>query len=119
MRWKIAAALLMGLVMAAGCAFKENRIRKFQTEHPEWSQTTVEKVAGRQVEIGMTGKMVEAALDKTDSVTTVGDEVKWGFAIWVGGFQPRQKFVYFVYLKDDWVVRTEGDRSQLAYLSWS
>jgi hypothetical protein len=36
----------------------------------------------------------------------------------VGGYEPRQKFVYFVFFKNGRVVRTEGDINKLKTVSW-
>ena len=109
---------LTAAFLVTGCAnSREQRIQELQSAYPNWNSVTVEKVADRQVEVGMTPEMVIAALREPDSVSTNGNEEKWGYAILktvgMGGIY--QKFVYFVYLADGKVIRTEGDRKALGY----
>jgi len=117
---KIVIAILLGVVVFAGCTSKQSRIQKIQSQYPQWDEATVEKVATTQVEIGMTQEMVRVSLGKPDAVTKEGGEEKWGYAIMiVPAFEPHyEKFVYFVYFREGKVVRTTGDLSRLDYLHW-
>jgi len=104
--------------LITGCATsREQRVQEIQSAYPHWDSATVEKVAGHQVEVGMTPDMVAAALRRPDSVSTDGDQEKWGYSVPkeynMGAV--RQVFVYFVYFKDGRVTRTEGDRKALGY----
>ena len=115
--------LLIGALVLGGCAFgnsvKEYRTEKIRMQHPDWDDDTVQKTAMRKVEIGMSADMVAAALGKPDAISRDGEEEKWGYAVDdMSGWNLRRTFVYFVYLKDGMVVRTEGDRRALATLSW-
>lgn len=113
---EIVIALLCGLLLS-GCAGAgyESRSERIRSQHPDWDQATVDKLAGRSVEAGMTRDMVKAAMGNPDSVSTEGGEEVWGYAYWyTRGEEPsRQIFVYFVHFKGDKVVRTRGDTSRL------
>ena len=110
--------ILLGAFMLGGCAEQPYRESKIRYQHPKWDDATIRKVAGRQVEPGMTGEMVRAALGIPDVISREGDHEKWGYAIKVGDYQPREKLVFFVYLKYGVVTRTAGDRNKLKTLSW-
>ena len=109
--------IVLGALFVSGCASREQRIQKIQTQYPQWDRPTVEKVASKKVEIGMTPEMVKAALGRPDAISREGDEEKWGYAINVeygmGGIY--RELVYFVYLKKGKVVRTAGNWSRLGY----
>ncbi len=106
MKSRIMIIILLGAFVISGCASKESRVKKIQAQYPEWNQATVEKLASRQVEMGMSREMVVAALGKPDDVSLEGDEEKWGYAVLVqNGWNFYQRFVQFVYLKDGKVVR--------------
>ncbi|MEE9419994.1 MAG: outer membrane protein assembly factor BamE [Desulfatiglandaceae bacterium] len=115
---RIVAIVFSGMFFLSGCAIQEYRASKIRYQHRKWDDTTVRKIAARKVEVGMTSEMVRAALGIPDSISRDGDKEKWGYAIQVGGYEPRKEFVYFVYFKYGVVVKTAGDRSKLAYLSW-
>ena len=94
---------LAAAFVVMGCATsREQRIQELQSAYPNWNSATVEKVAGHQVEVGMSPDMVVAALRKPDSVSTDGNQEKWGYSVPkeynMGAV--RQMFVYFVYFKD-------------------
>lgn len=113
---KIAFTLLSAFILCA-CSAKESRIQRIQSQNPNWDQATVKKLADWQIEIGMTSGMVQAALGKPDSVSSEGGEEVWGFAMWVVTYARHYKrFVYFVYFKDNKVIKTEGDVERLRQL---
>jgi len=127
MNSKIIMIIVLGVFLTGGCvsynqSVKKYRSEKIQMNNPGWDQTTVRKVAGRKVEVGMTDDMVVAALGRPDSISRHGAEQKWGYAIRIerGMGDYYNKFVYFVYLKNGIVVREAGDRSKLVsgHLSW-
>lgn len=96
------------------------RVEKIKNRHPQWDEPTVQKVASRVVEVGMTREMVREALGEPDTVARQGNEEKWGYAVTeVPGDAPVYKrFVYFVRFKEGRVIRTTGDRSQLSQAFW-
>jgi hypothetical protein len=106
--------ILLGTFFLWGCSI-EQRIQRIHAEYPQWDEATVQKVAAKQVEIGMTPEMVTAALGKPDAIPRQGDEEQWCFALLLGGFSgpAYYEFVYFVYFKNGHVVRMEGDRRRL------
>lgn len=112
--------LLLALaIFLCGCVSMEQRVGEIKSLNPQWDRATVNSVAARQVELGMTHKMVIAALGKPDTQSFERDEEKWGYAVLVqNGFNFRKKLIYFVYFKDGKVVRTAGDRNELNYASW-
>jgi len=112
------AIIVCALLFHAGCAAKQYRVEKLRFQYPQWDEVTIQKVASRKVEIGMTAEMAAAALGKPDDISREGDTEKWSYAIFVGDYQPREKFVYFVYLENGVVVKTAGDRSKLSYFTW-
>lgn len=114
---RIIVIVLLGTFVLSGCASLEKRVQNIKSQYPQWDEATVQKVAARDVEIGMTPEMVTAALGKPDAITREGDEEKWGYAIiWAGFDGPARKtFVYFVYFKNGQVLRIEGDRRRLPY----
>jgi hypothetical protein len=108
--------ILLGVFVIGGCASPEHRLERIQSQYPQWDQDTAQKVAAREVEIGMMPEMVEAALGKPDAITREGDEETWGYEIIIDNFAyARRKLVYFVHFKNNQVVRTTGDRSRLPY----
>jgi outer membrane protein assembly factor BamE (lipoprotein component of BamABCDE complex) len=114
---RINVILLCALIMG-GCAMQERRSEMIRSQHPEWDQATVSKLAARTVEAGMTREMVKAALGSPDSLSRDGEEEVWGYAYWLAsGESSRKVFVYFVHFKGDRVVRTNGDVTRLMTLS--
>jgi len=109
--------LLCGQIML-GCAIQARRYEAIRSQHPEWDQTTVGKLAAKNVEAGMTREMVRAALGSPDSISREDEEEVWGYAYWLfSGESSRQVFVYFVHFKGDTVLRTRGDVTRLMTLS--
>ena len=105
---RVLTIIVLGAFLLSGCATNEPRIDKIQTQHPEWDQATVERVASKQLEVGMTADMVVAALGKPDAVSQTGDEEKWGYAeLKQDGWNFYKRFVQFIYFKEGKVVRTE------------
>ena len=115
---RILISVSLGIICLTGCAETQYRESKIRVQHRDWSDEVVQKVAKRQVEPDMTGDMVRAAIGLPDKITRQGDIEKWGYAIMAGGYQPVEKFVYFVFLKNGRVTRTEGDINRLKTLSW-
>ncbi|MEA2038638.1 MAG: hypothetical protein U9N82_02255 [Thermodesulfobacteriota bacterium] len=118
MRTRTICVILFGMLVITGCAVQKYRTEKIELQHPDWDQATVQKVAKRQISPGMTSEMVVAGLGKPDSILREGDQERWGYAAFVGDFEPRKTFVYFVYLKYGLVTKTTGDRSRMSYVSW-
>jgi outer membrane protein assembly factor BamE (lipoprotein component of BamABCDE complex) len=110
--------LLLGAFVLGGCAETPYRESKIRYQNPKWDDATIRKVAKREVEPGMTGDMVRAALGIPDAISRQGDEERWGYAVMVGDIQPQEELAFFVYLRHDVVTRTAGDRGRLKTLSW-
>ena len=115
---RIFICVSLSVFLLAGCAETQYRESKIRINHRDWDDAVVEKVAKRQVESDMTGDMVRAAIGLPDKIDRQGDIEKWGYAVMVGDYQPREKFVYFVFFKNGRVTRTEGDIGKLKTLSW-
>lgn len=111
-------SIFLSLFLLTGCAETQYRESKIRVQHRNWDDDVVAKVAKRQVEPDMTGDMVRAAIGLPDKMTREGDVEKWGYAIMEGSFEPKEKYVYFVFFKNGRVVRTTGDINQLKTLSW-
>ena len=118
MRVKIIIPLLLLAFLISSCASKEARFKKIHRQYPGWDQAVVEKVALREVEIGMTKDMVLAAIGKPYETVLTGDKEKWAYAVLVernqGALYP--KYIYFVYFTNGKVVRIEGDKSRLGLI---
>ena len=112
----IITIFLTGLLLM-GCAPSQRRVERIREQYPQWDQVTVEKVATRQVEIGMTPEMVRAALGKPEHTAPLGSEDRWAYAIdrHYGMGNVRRQVVFWVYFKDEKVVKTAGDIRQLGY----
>ena len=121
----IVITLLVAFVMG-GCApekfefqsrqRKAYRVEKIKSRHPQWDELTVQKVAARHVEIGMTREMVWESLGKANAISRQGDEEKWEYEIMIDHYTHiERKLAYAVYFKNDKVVRTAGDRSKLSH----
>ena len=122
--------MIIGTLMAAfvmgGCASekfelqsrqrKVYRIEQIKNRHPQWDELTVQKVAARQVEIGMTREMVWESLGKANTISRQGDEEKWEYEIMIDHYtHVERKIAYTVYFKNGRVARTAGDKSKLSY----
>ena len=110
--------VFLGAVVLGGCAETPYRESKIRVQHPKWDDATIRKVAKRDVQPGMTGEMVRAALGLPDDISRQGDEERWGYAIKVGDYEPKEELVFFVYLRQGVVTRTAGDRDRLKTISW-
>ena len=110
--------IFFGVLMLGGCSETPYRASKIRYQHPKWDDATIQKVAKREVTPGMTGEMVRVALGIPDVISREGDQEKWGYAIKVGDYQPREELVFFVYLEHGVVTRTSGDRNKLKTFSW-
>ena len=117
---------LMLAFFMGGCASKKFelqssqrrgfRVEQIKNRHPQWDELTVQKVAARQVEIGMTREMVWEALGKANTTSQQGDEEKWGYEIMIDHYTHiERKLAYSVFFKNSRVVKTTGDRSKLSY----
>jgi len=115
MRIKTTILLFIFAFFINSCASKEERIKKIQRQYPSWDQAIVEKVALRELEIGMTKDMVLVAIGKPYETVLTGDKEKWAYAVIIergqGSIYP--KYVYFVYFTNGKVVRIEGDKNRL------
>ena len=105
------------VLFVCGCVVQEKRSDRIRSNHPEWDANTVNKLAARNIENGMTRTMVEAALGTASSVSKEGEEEVWGYGAWRSdpylGPKAYWEVVYFVRLKGDKVVGTRGDVSRL------
>ena len=115
---RIFTCACLGALLLTGCAETQYRESKIRVQHRNWDDEVVEKVARRQVEPDMTGDMVRAAIGLSDKTSRRGDTEEWGYAVMEGDYQPREKFVYFVFFKNGKVVRTGGDIKKLKTFSW-
>jgi len=121
----IIVALMVAFVVG-GCASKKfelqstqrrgYRVENIRNRYPQWDELTVQKVAARRVEIGMSREMVREALGKADKISQQGNEEKWGYEIIIDRYTRIERaIVYTVYFENGRVVRTAGDRSKLLY----
>jgi len=110
--------ILLGAFLLGGCAETPYRESKMRYQYPNWDDATIRKVAKREVEPGMTGEMVRAALGIPDAISRQDDEERWGYSVMVGDIQPEEELVFFVYLRHGIVTRTAGDRNRLRTLNW-
>jgi outer membrane protein assembly factor BamE (lipoprotein component of BamABCDE complex) len=121
----IVAILLVAFIIT-GCASgkfelqssqrRGYRAQNIKNRHPEWDALTVQKVASRRVEIGMTREMVLEALGKPGKISKQGNEEKWGYEIIIDRYTHiERELVYAVYFENGHVVRTAGDRSKLPH----
>jgi hypothetical protein len=121
----IIVTLIVAFVVG-GCASKKfelqstqrrgYRVENIRNRHPQWDELTVQKVAARRVEIGMSREMVWEALGKADKISQQGNEEMWGYEIIIDHYTHiERKLAYAVYFENGYVVRTAGDRSKLLY----
>ena len=114
---KPTVSLLLAVIIFS-CAPTEKRFQTIQSQHPEWDQVTVQKLANWEIEIGMTRDMVQAALGKPDDAYTKNGEEIWGYAIWIVTYSSQYKrFVYFVHFSDNKVIRIRGDVNSIRQVS--
>ena len=107
--------IFLATFILGGCSI-EQRAQRIHSKYPQWDEATVQKVASRKVEIGMTREMVREALGRPVSNYLEGTEEKWGYALYIQhGYSASQRFVYFVYFKDKKVVSTRGDKRKLGF----
>jgi hypothetical protein len=118
MKKRIFMCAFLGVFLLAGCAETQYRESKIRLQHRNWDDQVIDKVAKRQVEPDMTGDMVRAAIGLPDKISREGEMEKWGYAIMEGGYEPSEKYVYFVFFKNGRVIRSEGDIQKLKTLSW-
>jgi outer membrane protein assembly factor BamE (lipoprotein component of BamABCDE complex) len=113
-KWMVFILLLL---LPWGCASTDQRAKEIKVQQPQWNQATVTKLAERKVEVGMNKEMVVAALGVPAMIVREGGVEKWSYAVMMerGQGDLYEKYVYFVYLKDDKVVKTSGDWSSLGY----
>ncbi len=107
------------MLLIEGCAAsKEERIGPIKSKYPQWDQTTVESVAGRQVTVGMTEEMVLMAMGKPWSISRKGGVVIWGYGR-IESCGPRadpcEKLVYLIHFQDKKVINTRGDKRKLGF----
>ncbi len=111
--------IIVGLfTLVAGCAEEPYRASKIRYQHPNWDTSTVNRVARRQVEPGMTGDMVRLAVGLPDSITRDGEKETWGYAVFENDYQPVKKYVYFVYFDQGVVTKTSGNKDLLMTFKW-
>jgi outer membrane protein assembly factor BamE (lipoprotein component of BamABCDE complex) len=112
----VVAISLIGAFLI-GCAPSQRRVDRIREQYPQWDQATVQVVAARRIEIGMTPEMVRAALGEPEKVLSMGPEDGWGYAIdrHYGMGNVSRRVVFWVYFKNGKIVRTAGDIRQLGY----
>jgi outer membrane protein assembly factor BamE (lipoprotein component of BamABCDE complex) len=112
---RIIMIILLATFILGGCS-TEQRVQRIHAKYPQWDEATVQGVANRTVDIGITREMVREALGRPVSNNLEGTEEKWGYALYIQhGYSASQRFVYFVYFKEGIVVRTAGDSNQLPH----
>jgi outer membrane protein assembly factor BamE (lipoprotein component of BamABCDE complex) len=68
------------VLLTSGCALsKEARIDRLESKYPQWDQNTIEKVAERRVEVGMTEDMVREAKGRPAAISHDGDVTIWEY----------------------------------------
>lgn len=107
---------MMLMLLASGCALsREDRINRFKSMHPQWDQSTIEKLADKQVDVGMTEEMVRAGLGKPWSIKHDGDVTIWEYSRFrmdkEGINLPRTSF--YIHFRNGKVTVTQGDPSVL------
>jgi outer membrane protein assembly factor BamE (lipoprotein component of BamABCDE complex) len=106
-------------LVVTGCVTKEEgRLKRIQTNYPQWDEATVKKLAALQIEPGMTKEMVTAALGKPGLETVKEGETVWeynGYRYSASAEGIVISYRYFVYFKDGKVTRTIGDPNKLGY----
>ncbi len=105
------------LIALAECAGVNQRAQTLKTKYPQWNDKSIQAVAARRVEPGMTMDMVREALGKKGEVSFKpnGDEI-WTYFMGIMTDHQRVPLwvpVYRVYFRDGIVVGTEGDRSEV------
>lgn len=106
------------MLLINGCAAsKEERIGPIKSKYPQWDQTTVENVAGRQVTVGMTEEMVLMAMGKPWRISGDGEIVIWGYGRLEGcrDWGTCERMVYFIHFHDKKVTSTHGDKRKLGF----
>jgi len=112
----IIVALMVAFVVGGSTQRRGYRVENIRNRYPQWDELTVQKVAARRVEIGMSREMVREALGKADKISQQGNEEKWGYEIIIDRYTRIERaIVYTVYFENGRVVRTAGDRSKLLY----
>lgn len=107
---------LMVVLLTSGCSHsREARINELKSKYPQWDQITIEKVAERQVEIGMTEEMVGAAMRKPQSVTNDRDVTTWEYTYFAPGSEGYsiQRTAFIVIFRNGRVIETRGDKSKI------
>ena len=105
------------MLLPWGCASTDQRTKEIKAQQPQWDQATVTKLAERKVEVGMNKEMVVTALGVPAVIVREEGIEKWSYAVIMerGQGDLYEKYVYFVYFKDDKVIKTSGDWSSLGY----
>lgn len=107
------------VLFVCGCVTQEKRSDTIRSEHPEWDASTVNKLAAREIENGMTRAMVQASLGTPGSVSKEGEEEVWAYSAWREdaylGNRAYQEVVYVVRFKGDRVVGTKGSTYDLVW----
>lgn len=113
---KVIIIIFLTMFYIIGCTTKEKRIQTIESQYTQWDVAIVEKIAVRELEVGMTTDMVLAAIGKPWETVREGDEERWAYAVLVtyGMGSVRPKFVYFVHFRDGKVLSFSGDRGKLA-----
>ncbi len=104
---------VLSLLILIGCASVQQREDTLRTKYPDWSAEVVKQVAERNVEPGMTMDMVKEALGRkgdSQSGPGMGEEV-WIYYVEIArGEGAYWAPSYYVYFKNDKVVRTVGEK---------
>jgi outer membrane protein assembly factor BamE (lipoprotein component of BamABCDE complex) len=112
----MAFSLLVGILLL-GCTNTQRRMERIRSDHPDWNQETIQRLARSKVEPGMTREMVHAALGEPDAIFREDGEEVWGYAAWIVTYSlSYERLVYFVHFREDKVVRTRGDVNRIRTL---
>ena len=110
--WKILSVFSLALmIFLGGCAAApENRYTRLQSRYPGWDEQTLQRVADRQVAVGMTEEMVLAARGKP----SLKEGNLWKYMTYeVDGYGYTYPVsTYSVYFKDKKVKRTEDGAAE-------
>lgn len=105
----------MAAILVIGCGSREARIHDLRARYPQWDQATIEKLADRRIEVGMTEEMVRAVMRKPESVTMEKDLTIWEYSMFVPGSDGYtvQRTGFVIVFQNGKVIETRGDQSRV------
>ncbi len=114
----ITVCLAVMLLLNSCASSIDERMGQIKSQYPQWDQSTVENVAGRQVMVGMTEEMVLMAMGEPWLILRKGEIVVWeyGYLSTCGSWGATcERMVYFIYFQDKKVIQTRGDKRRLGF----